>query len=153
MEFLNVSKTSIKPSDSELFVEKSQRCQKCMKSFPTSQQLLQHSLVHSNLRKFSCAYCDKSFKQLSHLQQHQRIHTGKLYFFSLELCQVKWSRCVTSGLHRCLMFVWFSIGYRSREMKNIVNVLWIHSRWKTLSMYHRGLYKGVPTTIKPSAAP
>ena len=56
--------------------EKSHKCVLCLKSFPTSQQLTQHSLVHSNVRKYPCNYCDKSFKQLSHVQQHQRIHTG-----------------------------------------------------------------------------
>lgn len=57
--------------------EKTHKCIHCLKSFPTSQQLGQHSLVHSNLRKYPCAYCDKAFKQLSHVQQHQRIHTGR----------------------------------------------------------------------------
>ena len=56
--------------------EKSHKCVLCLKTFPTSQQLTQHSLVHSNVRKYPCRYCDKSFKQLSHVQQHQRIHTG-----------------------------------------------------------------------------
>jgi len=56
--------------------EKNHKCVLCLKSFPTSQQLTQHSLVHSNVRKYPCHYCEKSFKQLSHVQQHQRIHTG-----------------------------------------------------------------------------
>ena len=39
-------------------------------------------------------------------------------------------------------------------MKNIVSYKrMIHSRWKALSMCDRGLHKGIPTTIKPSAAP
>jgi uncharacterized Zn-finger protein len=56
--------------------DKGHKCPKCFKSFPTSQQLAQHSLVHSNIRKYQCQFCDKAFKQLSHVQQHQRIHTG-----------------------------------------------------------------------------
>ena len=56
--------------------EKMHKCVLCLKTFPTSQQLTQHSLVHSNVRKYPCHFCDKSFKQLSHVQQHQRIHTG-----------------------------------------------------------------------------
>ena len=56
--------------------EKGHKCGQCLKTFPSSQQLTQHSLVHSNVRKYACAYCDKAFKQLSHVQQHQRIHTG-----------------------------------------------------------------------------
>ena len=58
--------------------EKNHKCLLCLKSFPTSQQLTQHTLVHSNVRKYPCRYCEKSFKQLSHVQQHQRIHTGRL---------------------------------------------------------------------------
>ncbi|KAK2158342.1 hypothetical protein LSH36_172g00042 [Paralvinella palmiformis] len=61
--------------------EKGHKCPKCFKSFPTSQQLAQHSLVHTNIRKFHCQYCDKTFKQLSHafaqlanLQQHLKNH-------------------------------------------------------------------------------
>ena len=57
--------------------EKSHKCGHCFKSFPSSQQLTQHTLVHSNVRKYQCKFCDKTFKQLSHVQQHQRIHTGK----------------------------------------------------------------------------
>jgi uncharacterized Zn-finger protein len=48
-----------------------------MKAFGSRLLLNQHSLVHSNIRKYHCAYCDDKFKQLSHLQQHTRIHTGK----------------------------------------------------------------------------
>ena len=56
--------------------QKSHKCQHCYKAFPSTQQLGQHSLVHSNVRKYACLYCDKTFKQLSHLQQHHRRHTG-----------------------------------------------------------------------------
>ena len=59
--------------------EKSHKCSHCLKSFPSSQQLTQHSLVHTNIRKYQCKFCDKTFKQLSHVQQHQRIHTGIYY--------------------------------------------------------------------------
>lgn len=52
-------------------------CPHCCKGFRSRQQLLQHSLVHSNLRKYHCNYCERSFKQLSHLHQHHRIHTGE----------------------------------------------------------------------------
>jgi len=69
--------------------EKNHKCVLCLKSFPTSQQLTQHSLVHSNVRKYPCHYCDKSFKQLSHVQQHQRIHTGSSLLFSSIVLVVK----------------------------------------------------------------
>ena len=59
--------------------DKAHKCPQCLKSFPSTQQLAQHSLVHTNVRKYPCNYCDKAFKQLSHVQQHQRIHTGLWY--------------------------------------------------------------------------
>ena len=61
--------------------QKSHKCQHCYKAFPSTQQLGQHSLVHSNVRKYACLYCDKTFKQLSHLQQHHRRHTGAWVLF------------------------------------------------------------------------
>ncbi|ESN93264.1 hypothetical protein HELRODRAFT_89180 [Helobdella robusta] len=66
--------------------EKIQKCQRCMKTFPTAQQLLQHSLVHSNVRKYPCQYCEKTFKQLSHVQQHLRIHTGINCHINIFIC-------------------------------------------------------------------
>jgi len=53
------------------------KCAKCTKTFRTFQQLKQHMLVHSNIRKHSCHFCDKTFKQQCHLQQHERLHTGQ----------------------------------------------------------------------------
>ncbi|XP_076452161.1 uncharacterized protein LOC143287765 isoform X2 [Babylonia areolata] len=57
--------------------QRSHLCTTCLKGFRSKQQLIQHSLVHTNIRKYSCSYCDRSFKQLSHLQQHTRIHTAE----------------------------------------------------------------------------
>lgn len=57
-------------------------CPHCYKGFKSRQQLMQHNLVHSNLRKYKCNFCDKSFKQLSHVQQHHRIHTGQYFYLS-----------------------------------------------------------------------
>jgi len=62
-----------------IIVDKDRRhvCPHCYKGFRSRQQLNQHNLVHSGLRKYHCLYCERAFKQLSHLQQHHRIHTGK----------------------------------------------------------------------------
>ncbi|CAC5406498.1 ZNF362_384 [Mytilus coruscus] len=57
-------------------------CPHCCKGFRSRQQLLQHSLVHTNLRKYHCNYCERSFKQLSHLHQHHRIHTGNYVHYN-----------------------------------------------------------------------
>ena len=58
-------------------IEKTHPCLTCLKMFRSKQQLAQHSLVHTGIRKHICTFCDRAFKQLSHLQQHVRIHTGK----------------------------------------------------------------------------
>lgn len=76
-EFENKSDMQRHAKDVHRMDEKSHKCQKCLKSFPSSQQLAQHLLVHTNVRKYSCKFCDKMFKQLSHVQQHLRIHTGE----------------------------------------------------------------------------
>ncbi|BFZ22871.1 hypothetical protein BsWGS_25910 [Bradybaena similaris] len=57
-------------------LEKTHPCLTCLKMFRSKQQLAQHSLVHTGIRKHICSFCDRAFKQLSHLQQHVRIHTG-----------------------------------------------------------------------------
>ena len=75
-EFESKSDMQRHAKDVHRLEEKGHKCPKCFKSFPTSQQLAQHSLVHTNIRKYQCQYCEKAFKQLSHVQQHQRIHTG-----------------------------------------------------------------------------
>lgn len=59
-------------------------CPHCYKGFKSRQQLTQHNLVHSNVRKYRCNFCERSFKQLSHLHQHHRIHTGQ--YHNLEIC-------------------------------------------------------------------
>lgn len=51
-------------------------CRSCGKYFMSRQQLNQHMLVHTDIRKYKCTYCDRAFKQPSHLHQHHRIHTG-----------------------------------------------------------------------------
>ena len=64
-------------------------CPHCYKGFKSRQQLTQHNLVHSNIRKYKCNFCERAFKQLSHLHQHHRIHTGEWshqhHFISPEL--------------------------------------------------------------------
>lgn len=74
---------------SHMLGEKDRRhvCPHCYKGFRSRQQLNQHNLVHSGLRKYHCLYCERAFKQLSHVQQHHRIHTGeKPYKCPLDGC-------------------------------------------------------------------
>ncbi|CAG5120298.1 unnamed protein product, partial [Candidula unifasciata] len=65
-------------------LEKTHPCLTCLKMFRSKQQLAQHSLVHTGIRKHICSFCDRAFKQLSHLQQHVRIHTGERKY----VCQI-----------------------------------------------------------------
>ncbi|XP_048759744.1 Krueppel homolog 1-like isoform X2 [Ostrea edulis] len=63
--------------NSSIHPDRTHICPNCSKGFKSKQQLAQHTLVHSGIRKHICSFCDKGFKQLCHLQQHLRIHTGE----------------------------------------------------------------------------
>ncbi|OWF41081.1 uncharacterized protein LOC110462926 [Mizuhopecten yessoensis] len=79
----------LSPKDMSSLVHPDRRhlCPHCYKGFKSRQQLTQHNLVHTNVRKYHCKFCERSFKQLSHLHQHHRIHTGeKPYRCPLEGC-------------------------------------------------------------------
>ncbi|KAK3104980.1 hypothetical protein FSP39_014596, partial [Pinctada imbricata] len=84
---------SLSPRDhmhptSTIHPERSHLCPTCSKGFKSKQQLAQHSLVHSGIRKHICNFCEKRFKQLCHLQQHIRIHTGeKPYKCTFDGCE------------------------------------------------------------------
>ncbi|XP_061163092.1 zinc finger protein 628-like [Saccostrea echinata] len=63
--------------NSTIHPDRTHICPNCNKGFKSKQQLAQHSLVHTGIRRHICSFCDKGFKQLCHLQQHLRIHTGE----------------------------------------------------------------------------
>src|SRR6218665_1631495 len=95
-EFENKSDMQRHAKEAHRMEEKGHKCSKCFKSFPSSQQLAQHSLVHTNVRKYPCRFCEKAFKQLSHVQQHQRIHTGD-HQCCCNCRTCKFIHCVSAG--------------------------------------------------------
>ncbi|CAH1773139.1 unnamed protein product [Owenia fusiformis] len=106
------------PKGQELdYSTKSHKCEVCGKLFPNSQQLGQHHLVHSGLRKYRCSFCDKTFKQLSHIQQHNRMHTGERPF-----------KC---GVENC--------GKGFTQLANLRHHMTVHE--KHLGLYERKQYQ------------
>ncbi|XP_076874219.1 uncharacterized protein znf770 [Brachyhypopomus gauderio] len=53
------------------------QCTICMKMFDFPSKLLRHSLIHMDMKPFSCTICSKSFRQLCHLQSHLKVHTAE----------------------------------------------------------------------------
>jgi KRAB domain-containing zinc finger protein len=65
------------------------RCATCSKSFRTKYTLKWHDLsVHKNEPPFHCPSCDQQFKRLSDLTVHKRKHTGKRPF-TCPICMKK----------------------------------------------------------------
>lgn len=51
-------------------------CFECGKGFRRKSSLITHSLIHNNIKPFSCKFCGKSFHQKSDMKKHTFIHTG-----------------------------------------------------------------------------
>uniref|UniRef100_A0A0P4W0T3 C2H2-type domain-containing protein n=1 Tax=Scylla olivacea TaxID=85551 RepID=A0A0P4W0T3_SCYOL len=49
-------------------------CPTCHKLFKTPKSLEVHSLIHLNIKRFSCKYCNKKFHQKVNLIRHERSH-------------------------------------------------------------------------------
>ncbi|NXH00660.1 ZN544 protein, partial [Loxia leucoptera] len=56
--------------------ERPYECDKCMKRFQTSSNLLTH-WIHTHERPFRCPDCRKGFKYNFHFVTHWLIHTGE----------------------------------------------------------------------------
>lgn len=48
-------------------------CPICGKVFRFKSLLASHSLIHSEIRPFSCDFCSRSFRRLSHLKRHREV--------------------------------------------------------------------------------
>jgi len=61
-----------KKSDQRLF-----KCGSCVKKFKQKATLLQHELIHANLRPFVCVHCKRTFEKRSTLNQRLQIHSDE----------------------------------------------------------------------------
>ncbi|NXD03720.1 ZN497 protein, partial [Certhia familiaris] len=52
-------------------------CGKCGKSFTKISDLMQHQVIHTGERPYTCLECGKSFGWSSALRIHQLIHSGE----------------------------------------------------------------------------
>lgn len=48
-------------------------CPICGKVFKFKSLLASHSLIHSEIRPYSCDFCSRSFRRLSHLKRHREV--------------------------------------------------------------------------------
>ena len=65
--------------------EKPYRCDKCRKSFSSSNGLDHHKLTHSGEGPFTCDLCGKRFRHKAHLENHCVTHLG-LKSHQCEIC-------------------------------------------------------------------
>ena len=68
---------ALEHSDNPKTKEKLYSCSLCSKSFFTSNQLLQHTKIHTGNKPHCCSECTKPFARLDHLKRHMRLHTGE----------------------------------------------------------------------------
>lgn len=57
--------------------EKTHCCTECGKRFKKRGHLLQHGVIHSGVRPFSCQICQRSFNRRESLTRHEKIHEDK----------------------------------------------------------------------------
>lgn len=52
------------------------QCSECDKIFVSYKGLMQHAVIHTDLKPFSCDICSKSFRFKSNLFEHRSVHSG-----------------------------------------------------------------------------
>jgi len=47
-------------------------CRECGKMFPTRQNVIRHSRIHTGVKPFPCGYCASSFNDRSNMRRHRK---------------------------------------------------------------------------------
>ena len=61
------------------------KCPVCEKQFKGRGDLKKHTVIHSDMRPFSCQQCDKAFKFPQNRNKHMITHTG-MKDFKCDMC-------------------------------------------------------------------
>lgn len=74
---------SHKKNESKIWI-----CETCGKNFNAKSTLINHAMVHMNVKPFICSICGEGFKNKYKLNYHKNIHTG-IKNFGCEICGVR----------------------------------------------------------------
>nr|KAI8744296.1 zinc finger protein 239-like; partial [Biomphalaria glabrata] len=81
--------------------DKENKCQTCLKVFPTSSKLKIHQMVHKEEKPFKCQLCLKAFSTSSNVKKHQLVHTGEKPF-QCKICLKAFSYSSSLKQHQVL---------------------------------------------------
>lgn len=59
------------------------RCSVCDRTFPLRRNLLQHEVVHTQVRNYECEICAKKFRRQCDYNLHVQVHSNQAYVCSL----------------------------------------------------------------------
>ena len=73
----------------------------CGRLFKTKFSMKRHTLVHNDVRPYSCKYCGKKFALPQYMKEHTYTHTkDKPYIFGVSGCQKRFRQAGKLSLHR-----------------------------------------------------
>lgn len=79
--------------------ESAYKCEDCGLILNTRRTLLQHQLVHSNVKRFKCEFCDAAFKRAKSLKNHLILHSG-LKPYKCQFCDKSFSNGSNCRSHK-----------------------------------------------------
>lgn len=74
------------------------KCSICQSVFETHEQLLAHTPVHADLKRFPCVMCNKSFSSSSKLRRHLPMHTGEKRY-TCKICDKRFTQSSSLNKH------------------------------------------------------